>query len=64
MGTLKNEDKSTWLPYREVAPVDLPTEFDWRTDSRASKCASVSEIRDQANCGSCWVCHRVHSSMV
>ena len=30
---------------------DLPTDFDWR---EASDCASVSEIRDQSNCGSCW----------
>ena len=32
----------------------LPDSFDWRTDSRAAKCPSLKEIRDQANCGSCW----------
>jgi len=54
MGTLQNTDKSTYLPYKEITPVELPTEFDWRTDPRASKCPSIKEIRDQANCGSCW----------
>jgi len=54
MGTLKNEHKSSWLDYKYIAPVDTPTEFDWRTDKRAANCPSVSEIRDQANCGSCW----------
>ena len=54
MGTLQNPDPSTWLPHRALAPVELPTEFDWRTDPRAAQCPTVSEIRDQANCGSCW----------
>merc|ERR1711907_770498 len=54
MGTLQNDDKSTWLPYKAVKPIDIPTEFDWRTDTRAKSCSSVSEIRDQSNCGSCW----------
>jgi len=54
MGTLQNADQSTWLPYKETKPVQLPTEFDWRTDPRAKSCPSLSEIRDQANCGSCW----------
>jgi cathepsin B len=34
--------------------VDLPADFDWRTDDRAAKCPSVKEIRDQSDCGSCW----------
>merc|ERR1711920_178674 len=34
--------------------VDMPDEFDWRTDPRAANCPSLKEIRDQANCGSCW----------
>jgi len=54
MGTLQNTDSSSFLPYRELTPVELPTEFDWRTDSRAANCPSVKEVRDQANCGSCW----------
>jgi len=55
LGTLQNLDKKSFLPYK--APeniVDLPAEFDWRTDERAAKCPSLKEIRDQANCGSCW----------
>merc|ERR1711998_793223 len=54
MGTLQHTDSSEWLPHKVQKSVQLPTEFDWRTDSRAAKCASVKEIRDQANCGSCW----------
>jgi len=54
MGTLQHTDQSQWLPHKASAPVQLPTEFDWRTDPRAAKCPSVKEIRDQANCGSCW----------
>jgi len=54
MGSLQHTDKSQWLPHKAADPMTLPTEFDWRTDPRASKCASVKEIRDQANCGSCW----------
>jgi len=55
MGTLQNKDNSTWLPYKpQEASVELPEEFDWRTDARAANCPSLKEIRDQANCGSCW----------
>lgn len=55
MGTLQNTDQSTFLPHRAPAKsVELPAEFDWRTDPRAAKCPSLKEIRDQANCGSCW----------
>jgi len=32
----------------------MPADFDWRTDPRAANCPSLKEIRDQANCGSCW----------
>jgi cathepsin B len=42
------------LPHEELAPVALPDDFDWRTDARAAQCPSLKEIRDQANCGSCW----------
>lgn len=55
MGTLQNTDNSTFLPYRAPEKlVELPAEFDWRTDARAAKCPSLKEIRDQADCGSCW----------
>merc|ERR1719440_2171730 len=56
MGTLQNTDPSTFLPYKaqEKLVEQLPEEFDWRTDPRAANCASLKEVRDQANCGSCW----------
>jgi len=55
MGTLQNTDTSSYLPYKAPEKmVELPSEFDWRTDARASKCPSLKEIRDQSNCGSCW----------
>ena len=44
MGTLKDEDTSQWLNYKPIAPVDIPAEFDWRTDARADKCPSVKEV--------------------
>ena len=57
MGT-KQGSPDTFLPARTVeeepTPVALPMNFDWRTDPRAEKCPSLKEIRDQANCGSCW----------
>ena len=59
MGTLQG-DASTFLPVRPASLVEmaaaatLPTDFDWRTDPRADNCPSLREIRDQANCGSCW----------
>merc|ERR1719456_135360 len=55
LGTLQNKDPATFLPYKaQEKLVELPDEFDWRTDSRAANCPSLKEIRDQANCGSCW----------
>merc|ERR1711981_283621 len=54
MGTLQHTDPSEFLPHKASKSVELPTEFDWRTDPRSAKCPSVKEIRDQANCGSCW----------
>merc|ERR1719335_1449377 len=56
MGTLQNTDVTSFLP--PMAPseikLEVPDEFDWRTDPRAANCPSLKEIRDQANCGSCW----------
>lgn len=55
LGTLQSTDPTTQLPHRPLEKiVDLPEDFDWRTDSRAEGCPSVMEIRDQADCGSCW----------
>jgi len=55
MGTLQNTDTSSFLPYKAPEKmVELPAEFDWRTDPRATNCPSLKEIRDQSNCGSCW----------
>lgn len=55
MGTKQNTDPETFLPYKPLEKtVELPAEFDWRTDPRAANCPSVKEVRDQANCGSCW----------
>ena len=55
MGT-KQATKTDFLPPKaiESPPIDLPSDFDWRTDPRAKACPSLKEIRDQANCGSCW----------
>eukprot|EP00756_Hemistasia_phaeocysticola_P038221 Hpha_TRINITY_DN16745_c1_g1::TRINITY_DN16745_c1_g1_i1::g.77595::m.77595/K01363/CTSB; cathepsin B len=53
MGTLQ-APSTEWLPHRVLEAVQLPEEFDWRTDARAQKCPSLKEVRDQANCGSCW----------
>jgi len=55
LGTLQNTEAASFLPYRPLEKlVDLPADFDWRTDPRAAECPSLKEIRDQSNCGSCW----------
>merc|ERR1719174_1578100 len=55
LGTLQAKDKSEWLAFKAPEKwMDVPAEFDWRTDPRAANCPSLKEIRDQANCGSCW----------
>jgi len=55
MGTKQDKEGKHTLPYKAPEKiVELPTEFDWRTDPRAAKCPSIKEIRDQSNCGSCW----------
>ena len=42
------------LPPIDITPLkDLPDEFDART--QWPNCPSISDIRDQASCGSCWV---------
>eukprot|EP00933_Yihiella_yeosuensis_P063040 TRINITY_DN66097_c0_g1_i1.p1 TRINITY_DN66097_c0_g1~~TRINITY_DN66097_c0_g1_i1.p1 ORF type:complete len:371 (-),score=99.16 TRINITY_DN66097_c0_g1_i1:295-1407(-) len=56
MGTLQDKEGKHVLPFKqqEGKPESLPSDFDWRTDARASNCPSLKEVRDQANCGSCW----------
>ncbi len=55
LGTLQSHEPEHRLPFKAPEKlVDLPDEFDWRTDSRAANCPSLKEVRDQAACGSCW----------
>lgn len=55
MGTLQNTEAHTFPPHRpQNGGIDVPSDFDWRTDARAANCPSLKEVRDQANCGSCW----------
>lgn len=56
MGTLQNTEAETFLPHKsqDERIMEVPDEFDWRTDQRAANCPSIREVRDQANCGSCW----------
>jgi len=57
MGTLQappSEFLAAKPPLTVEEKVTLPDNFDWRTDPRAANCPSLKEIRDQANCGSCW----------
>ncbi len=40
--------------YQEITPLkDIPDSFDART--QWPDCPSISDIRDQGSCGSCWV---------
>ena len=40
----KDVDNTTVLPYRAPdAVVDLPEEFDWRSDARAQNCPSLKD---------------------
>lgn len=51
MGVLKTDQK--FVPVKDIeAAIGLPSDFDART--QWSNCASISEVRDQAACGSCW----------
>ena len=57
LGVLQDVKGAEVLPAKKFTADelrDVPAEFDWRTDPRADKCPSLKEIRDQANCGSCW----------
>lgn len=55
MGTLQDVSNLTRLLYKPLDKVvDLPADFDWRSDARGKNCPSLKEIRDQADCGSCW----------
>ena len=41
-------------PVKEITPLDaIPDEFDSRTNW--PNCKTIGDIRDQADCGSCWV---------
>ncbi len=51
-------DTPEWLQlpqkyFAELGVEELPTDFDSRT--AWPKCESIREVRDQSNCGSCWV---------
>ena len=54
LGVLKSQDKFK-LPEKNeyLNAFQLPTLFDSREEW--PHCKSISEIRDQSNCGSCWV---------
>jgi len=57
LGVLQDVEGRHSLPPRGFEPEELaaaPDSFDWRTDPRGARCDSLREIRDQANCGSCW----------
>ena len=44
------------LPVKEFTGLtDLPDSFDAR--DKWTNCPTLKEVRDQGNCGSCWVSH-------
>ena len=46
--------ESKMPPLKKITPLeDIPDEFDSRTNW--PDCATIRDIRDQADCGSCWV---------
>ena len=51
MGLKKND--ASKLPVKQITPVEVPDTFDART--QWSNCPTISEVRDQGSCGSCWV---------
>lgn len=58
MGVLPRNKLKENLTYLEnelaINRIPLPKYYD--VQLKWSKCASVVSIRDQSNCGSCWVC--------
>lgn len=46
----------TFSNFEEIAPAasDLPENFNWVNDTKNFGCR-IGDIRDQSNCGSCWV---------
>jgi cathepsin B len=54
MGVIRgpNEIQLPVLTHDEIPTEDVPDEFDAR--KQWPNCPTISEIRDQSNCGSCW----------
>jgi len=54
LGSIKNEAAKSRLEtiHHDVEEEDIPVSFDSRT--QWPDCASISDIRDQGECGSCW----------
>lgn len=53
-GNMKNEQEVAHNAYvDDTKGDDLPKNFSWAATNR-TKC-NIDYIRDQANCGSCWV---------
>jgi len=52
MGVLKDFDTSIELDFVDDVAANIPDNFDSR--EAWPKCDSIKDIRDQANCGSCW----------
>ncbi len=52
-----NFDEYLELPVVNDTELNLPSEFDARI--QWSYCPSISEVSDQASCGSCWVCIQI-----
>merc|ERR1719493_421087 len=53
LGTVMTTHLKSPLPTKTYDFAPNVTDFDWRTE-KGSVCPSLTEIRDQANCGSCW----------
>lgn len=54
VGTLQNPNiDTTPKKIHDVIPDDIPESFDGRTFW--TQCESLNDIRNQGNCGSCWV---------